>query len=209
MSEDKARLYLATPAVADPDTFLPTLRAALEAADVASLLLRLAKEGPVVERIIRAVTALAQPLDVAVLTDGAPDLVARCKADGAHLPYDEKRIAAALAQLQPDYIVGVGGLASRDAAMWAGEAGVDYLLFGDVGETEEEPALDWIVERVSWWAEIFNTPCVALARRLDEVEPLSAAGADFVMLDEAVWSDPRGPAEAIRDAAARIVVRRS
>jgi thiamine-phosphate pyrophosphorylase len=80
--------------------------------------------------------------------------------------------------------------------MRAGEAGADYLLFdADFDET---------LERAAWWAEIFETPCVALARRLEEVGPLAASGAEFVMIGEAVWSDPRGPAAAMREAAARI-----
>ena len=57
-----------------------------------------------------------------------------------------------------------------------------------------------LLDRVAWWAEIFYTPCVAFARSLEEVGPLVAAGADFVMLGDCVWSDPRGPAAAVADA---------
>jgi thiamine-phosphate pyrophosphorylase len=193
MSEP-ARLYLATPLLTAVDHFLPALRAALEAAEVASLLLRLADDAP--EEAVRAVAALVQPRDVALLLEGEAERVARCGADGLHLLYDDKRLAAALKRLHPDFIVGVGGLETRDDAMRAGEAGADYLLFdADFDET---------LERAAWWAEIFETPCVALARRLEEVGPLAASGAEFVMIGEAVWSDPRGPAAAMREAAARI-----
>ncbi|WP_166141119.1 thiamine phosphate synthase [Methylosinus sp. RM1] len=201
-SEDFARLYLATPRLAEVEAFLPRLAAALAAAEVASLLLRLDNlQGPAAERAVGAVAAIAQPAGVALLIEGDPELVSRCGADGLHLPYDEKRLAAASKRLSPDYIVGVGGLSTRDEAMRAGEAGADYLLFGDVGENGAPPPLEWTAERVAWWAEIFNTPCVAFARSLAEVGPLSAAGAEFVLLAEAVWDDPRGPAEAVRDAA--------
>lgn len=200
MSEEPARLYLATPLVTDAEAFLPALRGALEAAEAPSLLLRLGADGDA-ERVIRAVAALTGPRDIALLIEGDPERVARCGADGLHLPYDEKRLAAALKRLHPDFIVGVGGLETRDAAMRAGEAGADYLLFGDGADAEP---FEQVLERAAWWAEIFETPCVALARRLEEIGPLAAAGAEFVMLGEAIWNDPRGPAEAMREAAAHL-----
>jgi len=203
LSEDFARLYLATPRLAEVEAYLPRLAAALAAAEIASLLLRLETgiAAPAAERAIRAVAEVAQPKGVALMIEGDPELVSRGGADGLHLSYDEKRLAGAVKRLSPDFIVGVGGLTSRDDAMRAGEAGADYLLFGDVGEEGEALTLDWTTERVAWWAEIFNTPCVAWARSLAEVGPLSAAGAEFVALAEAVWDDPRGEAEAMREAA--------
>ncbi|WP_159730124.1 thiamine phosphate synthase [Methylosinus sp. Ce-a6] len=202
LSEDFARLCLATPRLAEVEAFLPRLAAALAAAEIASLLLRLETiAAPAAERAIRAIADMAQPKGVALMIEGDPELVSRCGADGLHLSYDEKRLAGAVKRLSPDFIVGVGGLTTRDDAMRAGEAGADYLLFGDVGEEGEALTLDWTAERVAWWAEIFNTPCVAWARSLAEVGPLSAAGAEFVLLAEAVWDDPRGEAEAMREAA--------
>jgi thiamine-phosphate pyrophosphorylase len=44
------------------------------------------------------------------------------------------------------------------------------------------------LERVGWWAEIFNVPCVAFAASLDEVPALVKTGADFIALDQAAWS---------------------
>ena len=61
-----------------------------------------------------------------------------------------------------------------------------------------------LLERVAWWAELFNAPCVARAETLAEVAPLAKAGADFVMLDDAVWRDARGPAAAVADALASL-----
>jgi len=202
LSDDFARLYLATPRLAEVEAFLPRLAAALAAAEVASLWLRLENvDAPAVERAIRAVADIAQPKGVALLIEGDPELVSRAGADGLHLSFDDKRLAAAIKRLSPDFIVGVGALTTRDEAMRAGEAGADYLLFGDVGEEGAPPTPGWTAERVAWWAEIFNTPCVAFAHSLAEVGPLSAAGAEFVLLAEAIWDDPRGPAEAVRDAA--------
>jgi hypothetical protein len=130
------RLYLATPVVADPAELAASLASALAAADVAAVLLRLA---PVDQRtmITRAKTLapVIQAGGAAALLDGQSlggqlELVARSGADGAHVT----GIAAmedALPSLKPDRIIGVGGLATRHDSMAAGEAGADYVLFGE------------------------------------------------------------------------------
>ena len=46
------------------------------------------------------------------------------------------------------------------------------MTFRPIGK---RPALPAIVERVTWWAELFVVPCVAYAARLEEIEPLVRA----------------------------------
>ena len=82
----------------------------------------------------RMITSSFKPLGkssgAALLLDGNVELVARGGADGAHLT----GIAAmedALASLKPDRIAGIGGLTTRHDSMSAGEAGADYVLFGE------------------------------------------------------------------------------
>lgn len=205
MSEQTPRLYLVAPLLDDVATFLTALDAALCAGDVASLLLRdpPGDEGQA-ERLIRALAAPVQARGVALLIEGPPDLVLRSGADGAHVCGAGGALAAAIEKLAPDHIVGVSGLATRDEAMRAGEAGADYLLFGDFEEGAEPPPRDSLVERVRWWTEIFTTPCVALAPQLEDIGPLARAGADFIMLGDFVWRDPRGPAAAVTDAAKQL-----
>ncbi len=194
MSEDAPRLYLATPPLADGPEFLPALESALSAGDVASLLIRLAGDDPRKnEEIVRALAPVAQEKGVAVLVEGSPTVALRAKADGAHISGCGEKLAEAVEKLAPKFIVGAGGLELRDDAMRAGEMGVDYVLF----EGEDVAALE---ERVAWWAELFNAPCVARAASLADVARLAEAGADFVMLDDAVWADQRGPSAAVADA---------
>jgi thiamine-phosphate pyrophosphorylase len=57
---------------------------------------------------------------------------------------------------------------------------------------------------VAWWSAIFNVPCVGFASSLADAARIGEAGADFVALGEAVWSDARGPAVAIAEAAAAL-----
>jgi thiamine-phosphate pyrophosphorylase len=195
------RLYLVTPPVADALAFATPLAAALAAGDVAAVLLRLADadERTQINRA-KALAPVVQDKDAALLLGGHAELVARAGADGAHLT----GIAAfteALAQLKPERIAGVGGLATRHDAMSAAEQGADYVMFGEPGVAGERPSFDAIAERVAWWAEVFEAPCVGYAASIDEVAPLVQAGADFVALGDWLWRDEQAIAETVARAA--------
>jgi thiamine-phosphate pyrophosphorylase len=198
------RLYLATPPVDDPAGIAAALAGALAAADVAAVLVRLSAADP--RTLISGVKALApaiQASGAALLLEGHAELVARSGADGAHLA-GVSAMQEALPTLKPDRIAGVGGLATRHDSMIAGEAGADYVLFGEPDTTGERPSTDAIAERLQWWAELFEPPCVGYAANLDEARIFAAAGADFVLVDDVIWNDPRGAATALADAAGAI-----
>ena len=194
MSEDAPRLYLVTPALDRANDFAPLLASALSAGDVASLLVRFAVEDARSrEAIVRALAPIAQERGVAVLVDGDVSVAMRAGADGAHLREVDDDFLDAVKKLSPRYIVGAGDLATRDDAMRAGEAGADYVHLAS-----HDPAL--LLDRVGWWSQLFNTPSVARAETLADVAPLARAGADFIMIDDAVWNDPRGPDAAVAEA---------
>ena len=198
------RLYLVADLVADSADMAGRLAATLSAADVAAVLLRLpaADERSLINRL-KEIAPRVQDLGVALLLDGRVDLVARAGADGAHLT----GIAAAtdaIAALKPERIVGAGGLASRHDAMRAAEIGADYVMFGEPEPGGQRPAFEAIHDRVAWWTEVFEIPCVAYAASLAEVSELGMA--EFVAVGAFIFSDPRGPADAIADAAARLRV---
>lgn len=197
------RLTLFTPPIGEPADFAPMLAEALAAADVAAVVVRLtdADERALVNRV-KALAQVAQGRDAALLIDGRPEIVARGGADGAHLTGYEA-FAAAIDTLKPDRIAGCGGLATRHDAMQAAEDGADYVAFG-MPEDGRRPTLAAIIDRVEWWAQVFQVPCVAYAATADEVAPLAAAGADFVALGDWVWSDPRGVAAAVAAAEASL-----
>jgi thiamine-phosphate pyrophosphorylase len=192
------RLYLITPPVADAAAINVELSAALEAADVAAVLLRLADgdERGLINQV-KALTATVQNKDAALLLENNAALVARGGADGSHLTSIDE-FTGALAQLKPERIAGVSGLATRHDAMSAAESGADYLMFGG-------PDIDLAatVERVHWAAELFELPCVAYANSAAEIAPLIAAGADFIALDF-VWRDQRGAAVALGQLASHL-----
>jgi thiamine-phosphate pyrophosphorylase len=193
------RLYLATPVVDDPASLVADLPGLLAAADVAAVLLRLK---PVDQRSmisrIKALAPAVQDSGAALLLDGHVELVARAGADGAHLT-GIAALEEALPSLKPDRIAGVGGLATRHDSMAAGELGTDYVLFGEPDANGQRPSVEAIAERLQWWAELFEPPCVGFAASREEAHAFAAAGADFVLVGDFVWADPRGAAVALKE----------
>ena len=200
----RPRLYLVTPAISDPAAFAGALEHALGAADIAAVLLRLAETGErtLTERT-KQIAAAVQPRDVALVVDNRPEIVARAGADGAHLSGVDK-FAAALALLKPERIAGAGGLRSRHDAMLAGEAGADYVMFGEPDRNGRRPSFEELQDRLSWWADLFEIPCVAYAAGREEVAPLVRTGADFIALGDWIWSAPEGAAKAVAAASASL-----
>jgi thiamine-phosphate pyrophosphorylase len=195
------RLYLITPPIADAAAFSAPLAAALAAGDVAAVLQRLvdADERSLINRV-KALCPIVQGTGAALLLDGHADLVARTGADGAHLT-GVAAFTDALGRLKPERIAGAGGLASRHDAMIAAEAGADYVMFGEPDASGARPSFAAVEERVAWWAEVFEIPCVGYAAALDEVGPLVKAGADFVALGDWLWREPQAT---INEAARRL-----
>jgi thiamine-phosphate pyrophosphorylase len=198
------RLYLATPVVDDPAALLAELPALLGAADVAAVLLRLKETDQ--RTMITRIKSFAPPVQkagAALLVDGHAELVARGGADGAHLP-GIAALKEALPSLKPDRIAGVGGLTTRHHSMEAGEIGADYVLFGEPDAKGQRPQTQAIAERLDWWAELFEPPCVGFATSLEEAHDFALSGADFVLVGDFIWADPRGPKAALIEADAAI-----
>lgn len=194
------RLYLVTPVVTDPSVIADALAAMVEAADIAAVLLRLADDSDgTLTKHVKALAPVVQKNGAALLLDGRPEFVGRGGADGAHLTGIEIFQAAA-ATLKPERIAGAGGLATRHDAMVAAETGADYVMFGEPDAAGSSPPFEWTRDRVLWWSELFETPCVGVAANLDEVAALVAAGADFVAISNIAFADTIGPAAAVRTA---------
>lgn len=206
----RCSLYLVTPrlSAAGAGAFARIFGEALEAAPVASALVRFASGSEAhAEAIVTPLRGLSGRADCALLVEGDARAAARLGADGVHVAGVGEALDAAIRRLKPDRIVGAGSLATRDEAMTAGEMGADYVMFGEPREGAQETGFASLVsltERVAWWAEVFETPCVAFAQTIEAAGTLADAGADFVALGEAIWAGS-SPASAVRDAQARIV----
>lgn len=196
----RCRLYLITPPVLPPD-FDETFARALDGGDVACVQLRLkGADDATVLRAAEALMPLALEKEAAFLINDRPDLVLRCGADGAHVGQSDMPYAEARALLGADRIVGVTCHDSRHLAMEAGEAGADYVAFGAFYPTTTKDAPTRAEpELLEWWAQLMETPCVAIGGVTTEnAEPLVRAGADFLAVSGGVWAHPEGPAAAVR-----------
>ena len=121
--------------------------------------------------------------------------VATSGADGVHIPAKETLYKAVREALGQERIVGVGGIANRHDAMVLGELGADYIAFGSSSRE-----MDRALELVSWWAPLFEVPCIAWdVSTPDHASTFAHAGADFVAVGEAWWrqTDTAGGLEAI------------
>lgn len=194
------RLYLATPEVDDPSRLVTQLPDLLAAADVAAVLVRLKEtdQRTMISRL-KQLAPVIQNAGAALLVEGHVELVARSGADGAHLA-GIAALEEAMPSLKPDRIAGVGALTTRHDSMAAGELGADYVLFGEPDAKGERPSAEAIAERLQWWDELFEPPCVGFAASLDEASAFAAAGADFVLVGDFIWADPRGAGVALTEA---------
>jgi thiamine-phosphate pyrophosphorylase len=91
--------------------------------------------------------------------------------------------------------------------MLVAEQGADYVLFGEPAPDDRgdrRPPFDAVMERITWWAELVEVPCVGYAANSDEVRPLAAARADFVALGDWIWTHPDGAAATVAAANASL-----
>ena len=179
----RTRLMLVTPPVLDPGAISFRLMQAFAGGDVAAVLLRLAPgdERSLTERV-KALAPPVQAQNVALVVEASAQVASRGGADGVHVTGGVEAIADARSSLRQERIIGVGGLRSRHDAMDAGEAGVDYVMFGEPRPDGSLPPLPAVIERASWWAEIFETPCIAYAPDAESVPALVETGAEFLAL---------------------------
>jgi len=191
MNPPRCQLYLRVPRGIEPSAARDCLAAALEAGDVAALLVREdgAEEGTV--RMLGTLQSLAQGRNVAVVLAGSEGHAQRFGVDGVEVS-ERADYDAARKSLGASSIVGADCGRSRHLAMAMAEAGADYVGFANAAEGG--------LELVAWWGELFEVPCVAL----DPVEPeqageLARLGADFVRPAEAMWASPAGAREVISE----------
>jgi thiamine-phosphate pyrophosphorylase len=199
-----ARLILMTPPIREPGAVTDLLTLAFAMGGIASVIARFlpASEAELSARA-RALLPRVQEQNAAFLLQDQARLAAAIGADGAHLS-SVGTFRDSLPLLKPALIAGAGGLATKHDAMLAGEQGADYVMFGEPDAAGKRPSREAIGERVAWWAEIFEIPCVAYAETIDDVSALAGAGADFVALADACWCDPGLVKTALAEAFARI-----
>jgi len=197
------RLYLISPPALDPDRFAKELEDALAGGDVACLQLRLKDiDDDAIRRAARILKPIAQDRDVAFIMNDRPDLAAELECDGVHVGEEDMPYAEARRLLGPNHIVGVTCGASRDRAITAAEAGADYVAFGAFFASTTKAATKYRAtsELLRDWSETTVVPCCAIGGITQQnCGPLIEAGADFLAVIGAIWSDPKGPRAAVAE----------
>ena len=170
--------------------FPDRLKAALAGGPVAAFQLRVKDiDAHELARLAEPLLRICADHDVAFIVNDSVSMAKRLGADGVHLGQKDGDIREARAVLGPSVQIGRTCHDSRHLAMEAGEAGADYVAFGAFYETTTKPS-DYrpVPALLSWWASLFEVPCVAIGGITpDNAAPLIAAGADFVAVCQAVW----------------------
>ena len=196
-AEAGCQLLLIGPRNYDPARLAEQLAAALAVGGIAGFVLPVnlgAQEQSSLVAQLAPVRALCAERGTAFLVRDHVRLALEIGADGVHLG-GAAEAQACRAALGSERILGVSCGRSRDAAMVAGEAGADYVGFGDPGQ---RPGHE-LHRLLEWWSELFVLPCLAeAATTVEDCAPLVRAGADFVAAGERVWTDPAGAAAAVR-----------
>ncbi|HSX56501.1 MAG TPA: thiamine phosphate synthase [Sphingomonas sp.] len=196
------QLYLISPLDVSGG-FADRLARALDAGEVAAFQFRLKDvDQHEAARLAEPLRRVCADRDVAFIVNDSVSLAKRVGADGVHLGQGDGDPREARSILGPAAQIGVTCHDSRHLAMEAGEAGADYVAFGaffptTTKETTHRPDPSIL----SWWATVFEIPCVAIGGITpDNAAPLVAAGADFLAVSGAVWNGDE--ADAVRRFAA-------
>ena len=156
---------------------------------------------------VKALAPAAQEHGAALIVaaEGEADLAtvaARGGADGVHVAGDPARVRELRERLKAERAIGVGAHPHQGRRHErSARPGPITCSSASRVPTGPCPSLESVVERAAWWAEIFETPCVAFAPSLEAVAALAATQAEFIALGDAVWSHPDGPAAAVKAAA--------
>jgi thiamine-phosphate pyrophosphorylase len=196
-AEAGCQLLLIGPPSYDPARLAEQLDAVLAVGGIAGFVLPVdladQEHGGLATRLA-PVRAVCAQRSTAFLVRDHVGLALEIGADGIHVG-GAAEVQASRAALGTARILGVSCGRSRDAAMVAGEAGADYVGFGDLGRRPERD----LYELLEWWSDLFVLPCLAeAATTAEDCAALARAGADFVAAGESIWTDPAGAAAAVR-----------
>ena len=188
-----ARLILFAPREENADLMAASLSAAFQGGRIDAVIVTLPDDDERSQiNFVKALVPIVHEAGAVLLIVDAFEMVARTGADGVHLSSPARVIEATAAMRRIERSVGVGGLKARHDAMEAAELGADYVMFGETRPDGSIPTLSMVLERAEWWAELFNTPCVAFASEEANIAPLVATGAEFIGLGVESFQHPDG-----------------
>ena len=200
---EPAKLYLISPQDVG-GSFPDRLRAACGPGLASAFQLRVKDIGDhELARLAEPLQRICADAEVAFIVNDSVSLTKCLGADGVHLGQSDGNVREARAVLGPSAQIGRTCHDSRHLAMEAGEEGADYVAFGAFYPTTTKPS-DYRPDPaiLSWWATLFEIPCVAIGGITPaNAPPLVEGGADFLAVCQAVWGqdDPAAAVQAFAE----------
>jgi thiamine-phosphate pyrophosphorylase len=189
MTLPNCRLFLVVPTGRDLRAVEDAAAAALEAGDVASLLV---SSGSDQKELVDALQPIVRRYDVAFLVEDDYRLARAAGADGVQVEASPSGLAAARAALGERAVVGARCGPSRHDAMTIAEAGADYVAFTGIDVPVGGESI------LEWWNELFEVPSVAFEPLAEDAARRAVAlGADFIRPPESMWQSPETAAATV------------
>ena len=196
MTEDRCRLVLIVPDIADPAVRSETVANALRGGDVASVIIpQYGLDDSEFQKHAELLVPVIQEAGAAALIVDNSRVAGRVKADGLHISSNAEALAEAVEKHAPKLIVGGGNAMDRHHALEMGEAQPDYIFFGKLDGDIKPEAHTKNVALGEWWSAMIEIPAIVMGG----IDPSSAvvvaeAGVEFVALGKAVFEDPANAA---------------
>lgn len=199
--ENRCRLVLIAPDIADSAERARVLADALRGGDVASVIIPpWGLDDASYQKHAEALVPVIQDAGAAALIVDNSRVAGRAKADGLHIVGPAEAIREAVEAYAPRLIVGGGNAMERHSALDIGEAGPDYVFFGRLDGDIKPEAHSKNLALAEWWAAMIEIPCIVMGGS-DPAStlPVAETGAEFVALSKAVFDEPARAAAIIAE----------
>jgi len=191
-SENRCRLVLIAPDIADAEERARVVGNALKGGDVASVIIpQYGADDMAFQIIAEKLVPVVQEAGAAAVICGDSRVAGRAKADGLHIDGPVAVVAEAVEKFMPKLIVGAGRAADRHQALEIGDLNPDYIFFGKLdGDIKPEPHPKNLALG-EWWSAMVAIPCIVMGGSDPQsVVAVAESGVEFVALSKAVFADP-------------------
>jgi thiamine-phosphate pyrophosphorylase len=192
IAENRCRLVLIVPDVADAGIRAAMVGDALKGGDVASVIIpQYGLDDAAFQKHAEKIVPIVQEAGAAALISGDSRVAGRVKADGLHISGKLPEFAEAVENHVPKMIVGGGSATDRHGALEIGELRPDYIFFGKLEGDIKPEAHSKNVALGEWWASMIEIPCIVMGGTdPSSVLDVALAGVEFVALRQAIFADP-------------------
>jgi thiamine-phosphate pyrophosphorylase len=199
--ENRCRLVLIAPEIADPEEAGRIMSDALKGGDVASVIVpQYGFDDVTFQKQAEKLVPVIQAAGAAALLSGDSRVTGRARADGLHIAGNVEALGEAMEKFSPKLIVGGGNAQERHWALEIGELQPDYIFFGKLDGDIKPEAHPKNLALAEWWASMIEIPCIVMGGT-DPASVLDIAetGADFAALRLAVFAEPGRAATVIQE----------